>query len=281
MHRPRWCGRVGLILGLVLAPAVLFSEVILPGTQPEEGGIEFAKVQQCVMCHAKTPNGVADPVFSWQGGMMAQAGRDPVFRAALAVANQDIEGVGEYCLRCHAPRGWLEGRSTPTDGSALNREDLQGVSCDVCHRLVDPISPEAAALVRQPPPGYGNSMMVVDPQNVVRGPYGDGRGAMPHRVAKSPYHAASELCATCHNVSNPLHADDVNKQPPHAYGHIERTYSEWRLSDFADPVNGRTCQSCHYPTVEGGGEASRFTARRRAQPRAPPATQSLQSMRPS
>ena len=48
-----------------------------------------------------------------------------MFRAALAVANQDIEGVGEYCLRCHTPRAWLEGRSTPTDGSALNQEDIQ------------------------------------------------------------------------------------------------------------------------------------------------------------
>lgn len=260
MNHTLCCRRTGLMfVGVIVASAALIAEVPLPGTQPLEGGIEFAKVQQCIMCHSQTPNGAADPVFSWQGGMMAQAGRDPVFRAAMTVANQDIEGVGEYCLRCHAPRGWLEGRSTPTDGSALNREDMQGVSCDVCHRFVDPMSAEAKALVKQPPPGYGNAMMVVDPQNMVRGPYGDGRGAMPHRVAKSEFHAAGELCATCHNVSNPLHAEDATQQPPHAYGHIERTYSEWRLSDFADPDNGRTCQSCHYPTVEGGGQASRYT----------------------
>ena len=103
---------------IVLASAVR-SEVVLPGTQPEEGGIEFAKVQQCLMCHANTKNSSADPFFSWQGSMMAQAARDPVFRAALAIANQDAEGVGEFCLRCHAPRGWLEGRSTPADRLAL------------------------------------------------------------------------------------------------------------------------------------------------------------------
>ncbi|NOG53892.1 MAG: hypothetical protein HND57_06120 [Planctomycetes bacterium] len=234
-------------------------QIFLPGTQPNEGGIEFGKVQQCIMCHSETPNEKeADPYFSWSGGMMAQAARDPVYRAAQAIANQDIPGVGEYCIRCHSPRGWLEGRSTVADASALNREDLHGVSCEACHRLVDPLSDEAKGLVEHVPPGYGNGMMVLDPANVVRGPYGDGEGAMPHRVLKSAFHASSNVCATCHDVSNPLYADDVNTQPPFAYGHIERTYSEWLLSDFADMGPEGTCQSCHYPTVEGGGQASRF-----------------------
>ncbi|MHC4512025.1 MAG: hypothetical protein ACYTAO_24290, partial [Planctomycetota bacterium] len=102
------------------------AEVFLPGMQPKESGIEFVKVQQCLMCHSRTRNGQADPFLSWQSGMMSQAARDPVFRAALTIANQDIEGVGEFCLRCHAPRAWLEDRSEPVDGSALNPEDLHG-----------------------------------------------------------------------------------------------------------------------------------------------------------
>jgi hypothetical protein len=40
---------------------------------------------------------------------------------------------------------------------------------------------------------------------------------------------------------------------------IERTYSEWLLSDFAKSDPQQTCQSCHYPNVEGGGQASRYT----------------------
>lgn len=97
------------------------AEVFLPGMQPKEAGIEFVKVQQCKMCHSGTSNGTADPFLSWQSGMMAQAARDPVFRASLTIANQDIESVGEFCLRCHTPRGWLEDRSKPADGSALNQ----------------------------------------------------------------------------------------------------------------------------------------------------------------
>ncbi len=235
------------------------SIVHMPGTQPSENGIEIAKVAQCMMCHSQTPNGESDPYQSWQGGMMAQAARDPVFHAAMTIANQDVKGVGEYCLRCHSTRGWLEGRSVPADGSALNVEDKQGVSCDVCHRLVDPLSDEAKLFAKEIPPGYGNAMVVADPGNIVRGPYGDSKGAMPHKPIKSEFHASSELCANCHNVSNPLQAEDVNTQPPYAYGVIERTYSEWRLSDFAKRGAEGTCQSCHYPQAEGGGQASRFT----------------------
>lgn len=238
-------------------------EVFMPGMQPKEAGIEFVKVQQCKMCHGGTDNGTADPMLSWQGGMMAQAARDPVYRAALTIANQDIEGVGEYCWRCHAPRGWLEDRSKPADGSALNREDMHGVSCDVCHRLIDPLSDEARKLIEHVPPGYGNAMMVADPENKVRGPYGDGQGAMPHLVHKSEYHASTNLCATCHDISNPLQAEDVNSQPPYEFGHVERTYSEWVLSDFPKQGKEGSCQSCHYPKVEGGGQASRFGSLKR------------------
>jgi len=247
-------------VALALASNVACGGLILPGTQPNENGIEFGKVGQCELCHSGTTNGLADPYFSWSGGMMAQAARDPVFRAALAIANQDIKGVGEYCIRCHSPHGWLAGRSSAADASQLTREDLHGVSCEACHHLVDPLGDEARKLAKQIPPGYGDAMYVADPENVVRGPYADATGAMPHHTLKSPYHASSELCANCHNVSNPLQAKDVNRQPPHAFGHIERTYSEWALSEFAQGPQPRTCQSCHFPLVPGGGQASRYGA---------------------
>ena len=237
---------------------ILSGEIFLPGMQPEEAGIEFAKVEQCRMCHSQTVNGPADPVLSWQGGMMSQAARDPIFLATMTIANQDVGGAGEFCLRCHTPRGWLEGRSTPADGSRLNREDLHGVSCDVCHRFIDPLSTEAKELVKDAPPSYGNAMMVADPENTVRGPYGNGKGAMPHRVMKSDFHASGHLCGTCHDISNPLLAKDVKTDPVYSFGHIERTYSEWVLSDYAKQGREGSCQSCHYPSAEGGGQASRY-----------------------
>ncbi|MBC8469084.1 MAG: hypothetical protein H8D56_06395 [Planctomycetes bacterium] len=252
LHKFMFAGFVILIVDYACA------EVFLPGMQPKEAGIEFAKVQQCRMCHAGTKNGSADPFLSWQSGLMSISAIDPVFRAALAIANQDITGIGEFCLRCHAPRAWLEGRSTPTDGSALNKEDMYGVSCTVCHSFIDPLSGEAAKLIKEVPSGYGNAMMVSDPRNVVRGPYGDGKGAMPHEVMKSPFHTSSDLCGVCHDISNPLQTEDVRKDPPHRYGHIQRTYSEWLLSDFSKRGLKGSCQYCHYPIVEEGGQASKY-----------------------
>jgi len=257
MYRPRLI-TIAVIFVFVLFISLAGGELFMPGMQPKEAGIEFAGIQQCRMCHANTKNGPADPFFSWQNSMMAHAAKDPLFRASLTIANQDVPGVGEFCLRCHAPRGWLEDRSKPADGSALNDEDMHGVSCDICHHLIDPLSEEARKLIENVPPGYGNAMMVADPANVVRGPYGDSEGAMPHHTKKSDFHASSNLCATCHNISNPLQTDDVNTASPHTFGHIERTYSEWVLSEFAQQGKKGTCQSCHYPVVEGGGQASRY-----------------------
>jgi hypothetical protein len=249
-------------------PAALNSQLstnqfTLPGTQPHERPTPFYDVERCVKCHAQTPNGLADPYISWHGGMMAQAARDPVFRAALAIANQDLKGSGEYCIRCHAPRAWLEGRSTAADGSLLKGDDLHGVSCDVCHHFVDPLSEEAKKFAKQTPPGYGNGMFVVDSEaNRMRGPYADTRGSSMHQLLLSPYHATSELCGNCHNVSNPAFATNVLTQPPHAFGHIERTYSEWALSDFAKAESRQTCQSCHFPPVPGGGRAVNYATNR-------------------
>jgi hypothetical protein len=181
--------------------------------------------------------------------------RDPVFRAALAVANQDIEGVGEFCIRCHAPAGWFEGRSTAADGSGLTEADVaQGVGCDVCHRLVDPRGQGVAPFAEERPPGLGNGMMVLGKRRVARGPYADAVASRFHESEKSAFHASGDLCGTCHNVSHPLHAEDVRVQPPHAFGAIERTYSEWFLSAFREE---KTCQACHYDPVPGGGRAAR------------------------
>ena len=254
-----------LAIGLGSGGVPLRADIVLPGTQPGEAKINFEHfgASNCRKCHANTTNGPADIYFSWSGGMMAQAARDPVFRAALAIANQDLKDAGGYCIRCHSPRGWLAGRSSAGDASLLERDDLDGVSCSVCHRLVDPLSERAKELVKQVPPGYGDAMYVVDPEDVVFGPYPDPGGIAPqHKRVQSNYTASGELCANCHNVSNPTLALDVTNQPPHAFGHIERTYSEWALSDFAKGEHPQTCQSCHYPRIPAGGKATGYSGHR-------------------
>ena len=116
--------------------------VRMPGTQPDNG-VALEAPNRCLNCHAGYNTSV-EPGFGWKGSMMAQSARDPLFWATLVVAAQDsIWATGtpnatDICLRCHMPKGWLEGRSDPTNASAMGGADFDGIQCDFCHRMYDP-----------------------------------------------------------------------------------------------------------------------------------------------
>src|SRR5690606_3975082 len=124
-----------------------------------------------------------------------------------AVAEQDFAGVGDFCLRCHAPRGWLEGRSTPTDGSGLGPADVDGVECAVCHALVDPDDSEHVGVQNAPFVAndggspkrayHGSGMAVLWPGPERLGPYANVNAS--HPTLQSRFHRESELCGTCHD----------------------------------------------------------------------------------
>lgn len=306
MNRSRASGfliGLGLIVGFASAanagdpqtqvPTTL-NDFAMPGTQPNmlEKGHEIAGAETCASCH-----GFFDPAHdqysTWSASMMGQAMRDPLFLASMTIANQDAAFAGDLCLRCHTPGGWLEGRSTPTDGSALNDVDKQGVSCNACHRMVDPdykpgISPFVDLAILNtlgpdvPTPSQVHSgAFVVDTQDRRRGPYDEGPNFFYHDWEQSPFHQTSEMCAACHDVSNPV----FTRQPdgtyalndmdtPHETNNVydtfpvERTYSEWLMSDFAQgpiAIGDRyettltevsSCQDCHMP--EADVQACRF-----------------------
>jgi hypothetical protein len=114
----------------------------MPGTQPGQVS-SLESPNRCFNCHAGY-NQQVEPGFQWRGSMMAQASRDPLFWAAFTVSAQDsIYATGnpnatDLCLRCHFPAGWLDGRSDPTNASAMKGSDFDGVSCDFCHNMYDP-----------------------------------------------------------------------------------------------------------------------------------------------
>ena len=91
-----------------------------------------------------------EPWTGWAGAAMAQAGRDPLFWATLAIAEQDFDGSGDLCLRCHSPVGWYGDRSTPTDGSGLGATDVDGVECDACHKMTNPDDGEHLGVMVSP-----------------------------------------------------------------------------------------------------------------------------------
>jgi hypothetical protein len=254
-----------------------------PGSQPFEAG-SLIDPAFCAFCHGGYEPAV-EPAFNWKGSMMAQASRDPLFEACLTIANQDAPDSGDLCLRCHVPAAWLQGRSIPTDGSQIQVSDRHGVSCDLCHRLVDPIfapglnppvDEDILDSLTLPPAGYANGMYIVDPGGTRRGPFADATGG--HPILVSPFHREAALCGTCHDVSNPaFESDGAGHYPPgpldapaaeiasHVLMPLERTYSEWFFSDyntpqgvFAPQFGGNldyvaTCQDCHLRDVTGQG----------------------------
>jgi hypothetical protein len=270
MAFPRALSPLALPLALALAGAAGAAEVVpneiqQPGTQPGEVGLQ--SVTKCDNCHGNfDPDG--EPWFNWSGSMMAHASRDPIFWATMAVAEQDFDGAGDLCLRCHVPLGWLAGRSTPTDGSGLAENDANGVQCDLCHRMTNPDGSEHVGVQNAPflahddetPPNayLGSGMYVIlGDNNTKLGPYADADAT--HGFLQSQFHRSVEFCGSCHDVSNPAVGDlapnNGAQQPlppgsfsgvpgapvdgkaafnafPHQYGVVERTFSEYMASDF-------------------------------------------------
>ncbi len=288
-----WCGGVAAGAAFVtfsfadpLPLPTTLEDFFLDGTQPNTLNHPIVDAQNCTICHGLY-DAAHEPFRNWAASMMGQSARDPLFHAALAIANQDAAFAGDLCIRCHVPGGWLDGRSVPTDMSALQAVDMQGVSCNFCHRMVDPVytpgqSPAAdkgilAALDNLPVnPHSGN--YVIDPDDVRRGPFDMGPKFFFHEWAQSPFHQDSAMCATCHDVSNPVYVrqpdgtyrlGDLDARHPTQDKYdmfpVERTYSEWLMSDFAQgPIDmgGRfggnrlevaSCQDCHMPDVTAQG----------------------------
>jgi hypothetical protein len=83
--------------GVVNAADVVPNEIKQPGTQPLEiAGLD--PVGNCARCHGNYDPTV-EPYHTWIGSMMAQAGRDPIYWATQAIAEQDFDGSGDLCLR--------------------------------------------------------------------------------------------------------------------------------------------------------------------------------------
>ena len=262
-----------------LAPSGAAIDFTPHGTQP---GLSHVLLPSgdCSSCHGS--NGPASastfrPFPTWAGSMMANAMRDPLFLAALDVANNDVPGVGDYCLRCHTSSGWYGGRVVKQGGGQPNNDvalgaaacllggsydaqdtyidsDYSGLSCHFCHRNM-PEGPAQQAL-----PGNGAAWLDDTDCNGLgepcrRGPYNyTGSFRPPHPWKFSPLHTESAMCGQCHDVSTPDTANGPLKTLKLADGTdtgvpfpIERTFSEWTRSAYSNPVSGQTCQGCHMP----------------------------------
>ncbi len=241
------------------------------GTQP---GLNFniAEVNDCSDCHGGfiDGNNPSDleylPHATWAGSMMANATRDPLFWAAVDIANQDVPGIGDFCIRCHSPNGFYKGHTknglgnlsyangcelTGTLTSIENQNnDYQGVNCHFCHRQ-DPQGPNAE------PINLKNSNIWLDDQNCDNpdsssnfGPCRKGPYNPPifefHAWEASSFIKQGAYCGSCHNVSSPeITTNGVTTIAKKLWDKgaetaiampIEKTYDEWNSSLYADLI---------------------------------------------
>lgn len=259
------------------------------GTQP---GLTFqvTPANNCNDCHSSFGFGGTEvdkqfmPTDTWAGSMMANATRDPLFWAAVDIANQDVPGVGDFCIRCHTPTGFYKGH---TKNGAGNQDyangckltgtmttqdngtnDYQGVNCHFCHRQEEK-GPNSEALITN------NSNVWLDDENCNnpdsnnnfgpcrKGPYNPPLADV-HSWEYSSFISKGEFCGTCHNVSSPEILNNGvltiakklwdNGVETDVAMPIERTFAEWQNSLFSDLifVDGLDVSNSTLPNIKTG-----------------------------
>jgi hypothetical protein len=270
--RARWFLLIGItslffLLGAAISPksSLVIGDFTPHGTQPGLlTGIEGPL--NCFDCHdgINTTDQKHMPYTPWAGSIMANAARDPLFFAALDVANRDVPGIGDYCLRCHAPNAWLQGRVRKdgaggfvagTNGCQMigdyvsndgKTNDYSGIGCHFCHRVRE------TGPTGQLPITYNANVWFDDVLDCNgqfgpcrHGPYtypgapGTVTNPPPHGWKQDPYFNKSSFCGTCHTVDSP--DTDVGPAQTLILNNgtntgiafpLDHTYGEWLASDF-------------------------------------------------
>lgn len=242
-----------LFSGLLCAPAL---------AAPTEPGTLTNKMQgagECVKCHAFTnPQELAGQPFitpvAWQASMMGNAARDPVFWGGVAIAHQDEPSETALCVRCHVPRAFVAGREDVIAIDELMVDDLTGVDCELCHRLVkDDATPAGNAMYEV------DDVLGSDGDVPKRGPWSYDGDPPKHGWMQDTYLGESRACGTCHDVTTGrTRVDSEGKSLGIGFGE-QRTYSEWKNSDYAvDGAGFRSCQDCHMPTLDNVAGCAEF-----------------------
>lgn len=267
MRRPRLLILSSALLALALSAPVAAALLqdgkgLGPGPQwrgpisPAESNEVFATADGCSMCHSASPNAVAlrsptgddvSPHGLWRATLMANAFRDPYWRAQVAkeceAAPAQKAEVEALCLRCHAPaahHGAVLGNlpSPPIADATKSALARDGVNCTVCHQIQ--------------PQGLGTEetfagKVHIGRERAIFGPYPEP-SATPMKMHSSytathgTHISKSALCGSCHT----LHTEHGGARFPE-----QTPYLEWRNSMYEDETGrkdlSQSCQDCHMP----------------------------------
>lgn len=196
----------------------------------ENSGVDFVPPETCGECHPEKYD-------AWKGSMHSLAFTDPVYQGELNIAIKHAgKSIARQCEGCHSPAAMVKGELMQGGLKGLGEVAMAGVSCDVCHSVKGHThwqtpyhQPENGSIILAPGREGKDG-----PERVKYGPNAPDEwcGDEFHKCMKSDLHMSSELCASCHQVSN------YRTHTP-----LEETYREWKNGPYS--VNNIHCQDCH------------------------------------
>ena len=227
---------------------------------PSQETTLFAGSGVCARCHEGLfEDGIdVSPVTLWRSTMMANAAKDPLWRAKVSREVSEFPdlqaAIEEKCIKCHSPvlykQSVFDGISYSIANLVNDRLARDGDTCTVCHQVL----PDNFGIKES---FSGDFMIWRDPPAALRtifGPYPNPfAGPMMNNVNYTPVFAYpasdysindSEHCATCHNLftnyvlqDGSLSTEKFPEQTP---------YYEWVNSVYPSSPD-TTCQGCHMP----------------------------------
>lgn len=223
----------------------------------------FPLAQRCGQCHGYDPTGFSQVTTSgvdvntydaWRSSMMANAAKDPFWRAKVNHESMVNPGhsaaLQDKCTSCHAPSGHYQAKLH--DGAMYYLFDqaisdtlgLDGVTCQACHA--------------QSPQNLGNlhsGALHFDTNNirVAYGPYPLAYGPpMIQQVAVTPKYGEhindAGVCAGCHTLITS--SVDLQGNFTGSTFTEQATYHEWLNSSYDKQHENVTCQGCHMPRLQ-------------------------------
>jgi mono/diheme cytochrome c family protein len=239
-----WCF---IVLFFVLSDSPLCSQSL-----PDGYNELFAGSGECAVCHNSqiSPDGFSVAIADdWRSTMMANASRDPLWRAKVSAevdANpMHKEFIEDKCSKCHAPAGnvnihHLDGGNYLLANLYTDPFGLDGVQCTICHQ----ITPSSM--------GTNSAAFTIGTEKIIYGPYqAPFAGPMVNFTAYTPMFSDhinnSELCGTCHTLlTHPVSPEGEVYENEFVEQSI---LQEWKNSIYPD--ENTNCQTCHIPRISG------------------------------
>ncbi|HUF46317.1 MAG TPA: hypothetical protein VMM93_00815 [Vicinamibacterales bacterium] len=225
---------------------------------------------ECVACHNNLTSPAGEDVSigaSWRGSIMANAARDPYFFASVRRETIDhpthAAMIEDECAACHMPgaqralraAGGLGRLFSLAPWNATGADPMleaiaaDGVTCTVCHQ----ISTDGLGTRASFNGGFTLAAPLASGRRPIFGPFAPDTGLarIMHSVTgyeqvQAVHIRESEMCATCHTLITQAFGPDgsvIGSLPE------QMNYQEWQHSAFVG--EGRSCQSCHMPLVQG------------------------------